>query len=94
MNRSGASGASFERRPVARTPWQASAASDLANIREYIALTSPLAAQSVADRVLRAVDHLAAFLESGRIGQVPETREAVVPGLPYVVVYGAQDRRQ
>ena len=75
--------------------------------QEYIALTSPLAAQSVVDRVLRAVDHLTAFPESGRIGQIPGTREVVVTGLPYVLVYqysedrvdivavfhGAQDRR-
>ena len=87
--------------------WQISAVSDLADIRDYIALTSPLAAQSVVERVLRSVDHLVAFPESGRIGQIPETREVVVPGLPYVVVYrygedrvdivavfhGAQDRR-
>ena len=89
-------GASSESEPLADLRWQISAVSDLADIRDYIALTSPLAAQSVVERVLRSVDHL-----------IPETREVVVPGLPYVVVYrygedrvdivgvfhGAQDRR-
>ena len=73
--------------------WQESAVRDLAHIRDYIALTSPLAAQSVVDRVLRAVDHLMAFPEAGRTGQVRETRELVVPGLPYVVVYRYSDNR-
>jgi toxin ParE1/3/4 len=78
---------------LAELRWQESAVGDLAHIRDYIALTSPRAAQSVVDRVLRAVDHLTAFPESGRTGQVRDTRELVVPGLPYVVVYRYSEDR-
>lgn len=31
------------------------------------------------------------FPASGRLGQVPGTREVVVPGLPYIVVYTHDD---
>ena len=33
------------------------------------------------------------FPASGRLGQVPGTREVVVPGLPYVVVYTHDETR-
>lgn len=64
------------------------------------------AANAVVDRVLRTIDRLDSFPRSGRLGQVSGTRELVVPGLPYIIVYadhesaveviavfhGAQDR--
>lgn len=87
--------------------WRSRAVEDLTRIRDYIADFNPAAAQSVVERILRAVERLETFPESGRPGQVPATREVVVPGLPYIVVYlesgaeveiiavfhGARDRR-
>ena len=73
--------------------WQVSAVSDLANIRDYIAVNSPSAARDVVDRVFRSVERLRMFPASGRLGQVPGTREVVVPGLPYVVVYTHDETR-
>ena len=67
--------------------WWHSAISDLANIRDYIAEGNSRAAQAVTERVLRSVDRLARFPLSGRVGQVNGTREVIVPGLPYIVVY-------
>jgi len=54
-----------------------------ARIREE----NPAAALMVVDRIEQLVKRLATFPESGRVGHVPRTRELVVPGLPYLVVY-------
>ena len=74
-----------------RLRWRLSAISDLAHIRDYIAASSPSGAQDVVDRVLRSVARLRLFPHSGRVGQVHGTRELVVPGLPYIVVYTHDD---
>ena len=70
-----------------RLRWRLSAVSDLAEIRDFISENDPKAARAVVDRVFRSVDRLEAFPKSGRVGQVLGTRELVVPGLPYIVVY-------
>jgi addiction module RelE/StbE family toxin len=89
-----------------RVVWLPSARRDLRNLRAYIEADRPRTARAVVLRILDATDALGAFPERGRRGQVPETRELVVPRLPYVVVYwirggrvevlrvlhGAQDR--
>lgn len=74
-----------------RIRWQLSAISDLANIRDYIAERNPEAARSVTERALRSVERLERFPESGRPGQVPDTREIIVHGLPYIIVYTRND---
>jgi toxin ParE1/3/4 len=67
--------------------WRTAAVNDLTRIRNYISEFNPNAAQAVIERVLRSVDRLNTFPESGRYGQAAPTREIVVPGLPYIVVY-------
>lgn len=67
--------------------WRLSAVSDLAGIRDYIFECNPDVAHTVVERVLRAVDRLDLFPQSGRLGKVQGTREVVVVGLPYIVVY-------
>ena len=74
-----------------RLRWRLSAVSDLAEIQDFISESDPDAAGAVVDRVLRSVDRLATFPKSGRVGQIPGTRELVVPGLPYIVVYTTDD---
>ncbi|MDE0388611.1 MAG: type II toxin-antitoxin system RelE/ParE family toxin [Rhodospirillales bacterium] len=71
--------------------WRLSAVSDLTNIRDYISEDDPEAARAVVERVLRSIDRLESFPRSGRAGQVLGTRELVVPGLPYIVVYTCDD---
>ena len=71
--------------------WRLSAVSDLADIRDFISEYDPEAAQAVVKRVLRSVDRLGSFPRSGRAGQVLGTRELVVSGLPYIVVYTCDD---
>ena len=67
--------------------WRDAAVNDLTRIRDYIREFDPNAAQAVVERVLRSVERLDIFPESGRAGGTPTTREVVVPGLPYIVVY-------
>lgn len=70
-----------------KVSWQHTAIADLASIRTYISQQNPYAADSVVARILSSVERLDRFPASGRSGSVPETREIVVPGLPYIVVY-------
>ncbi len=67
--------------------WRAQAEGDLDALTDYITLDNPQAALRVYDTILAAVDRLATFPTSGRPGRLARTRELVVPGLPYVVIY-------
>jgi toxin ParE1/3/4 len=67
--------------------WLRSGSEALRRIKAYIACENPAAAQKVGRQVRQAVLRLAEFPESGRPGQVPGTRELIVPGTPYLVVY-------
>jgi toxin ParE1/3/4 len=67
--------------------WLASALGSLRLACRYIEQDNPAAARSVADRIERAVARLSQHPLSGRQGTVAGTREIVVPGCPYLVVY-------
>lgn len=73
---------------------RARAYDDLAGIVQWIAADSPQNARSVAERILTALEsRLALFPSLGRRGQVDGTREWIVAGLPYVIVYQVDDAR-
>ena len=59
----------------------------LDNIHNYIHERSPAAATRVIDRIRYRADFLRDFPEMGPVGLVEGTRELVVVGLPYVIVY-------
>jgi toxin ParE1/3/4 len=61
-------------------------------IAEYVGARNPAAAQRIGARIEEMIDLLAAFPNMGRKGQLPGTREMVVPGLPYVIVYRIESR--
>lgn len=67
--------------------WRREAADDQGRIHDYIAEANAPAARSVVGRVLHAVERLETFPASGRSGSAKDTREVVIPGLPYIVVY-------
>ncbi|SNS91307.1 addiction module toxin, RelE/StbE family [Tardiphaga sp. OK246] len=71
--------------------FDAKAISDLENIRQWIARENPLMATKVLERLFSGVRSLALFPARGRNGLEPGTRELVVPGLPYIVVYKIYD---
>jgi addiction module RelE/StbE family toxin len=67
--------------------WTAPAAKDLQEITRYIRRDSPSAARAVAKALFDAANALDLFPLRGREARVAGTRELVVPGLPYIVVY-------
>jgi addiction module RelE/StbE family toxin len=67
--------------------WLTSALASLRSASLYIARDNPVAGENSAERIQRVVDHLGQFPLAGRQGTVPGTREIMVPGLPYLVVY-------
>lgn len=66
-------------------------AADLDSIVDHIALENPEAALDIWDDIERQIERLRDFPCSGRIGRMPETRELVVSGTPYIVVYLISD---
>ena len=67
--------------------WLKSGSSTLRLHVSFIATDNPRAAAAVRRRIRAAVLRLTDFPESGRKGHIAGTRELVVPGLPYLVVY-------
>lgn len=66
---------------------------DLAAIRAWIGADSPVAAETVVSRILDGIERLGILPGIGRIGRDPDTREWVVPRLPYIVVYEVDRER-
>jgi addiction module RelE/StbE family toxin len=69
--------------------WTTPAAQDLQEIARFIRKDSPSAARTIAKILFDAANSLDLFPLKGREGRVVGTRELVVPGLPYIVVYQA-----
>ena len=67
------------------------AALDLEEITLYIRKDSDAAALTVAKTLFDAANSLDVLPSRGRVGRIPGTRELVVPGLPYIVLYEIAD---
>jgi len=67
--------------------WTRAAIRDLTHMREYIARENPDAAREIALKIVDATERLIQFPDVGRIGRVKGTRELVVPGTHYLIVY-------
>jgi toxin ParE1/3/4 len=67
--------------------WLSSALTELDRIHAYISCVNPKAARQVFLRIQRTTRHLSDYPNGGRPGHVAGTRELVVSGLPYLVVY-------
>lgn len=63
------------------------AARDLESIVDYIALDNPNAAEGVYRGIVAAAQSLTEFPALGRPGRHPDTRELLVSGMPYLIVY-------
>jgi plasmid stabilization system protein ParE len=74
-----------------RISWTRKAIVNLDGAMEYIATDSPAAASRVAQKIWNCVQLLADQPSLGRPGRVAGTRELVISGLPYIVVYTEQD---
>jgi plasmid stabilization system protein ParE len=70
-----------------RVIWSRPALRQLDAIRAFIAEDKPGAAARVAATILAAAERLEVFPNLGRKGRSSGSRELIVPGLPYIVVY-------
>lgn len=71
--------------------WLSSALAELDRIHGYIARENPQVAARVFRQIRKAPHQLARFPHLGRFGQIEGTRELVVTGLPYLIVYRVAD---
>jgi toxin ParE1/3/4 len=72
---------------VTRVRWTRGALTDLVAIGRYIEQDNPQAAHTVVSRIELAGNRLGEFPERGRAGRVEGTRELVIPGFPFFIVY-------
>jgi addiction module RelE/StbE family toxin len=74
-----------------RLRWTTPAANDLYKIVRRIQKDNPIAAAKVAKTLYDGCVSLTNLPRRGRQGRIPGTRELILPGLPYIVVYKIQD---
>jgi len=67
--------------------WTRTAIRDLSTAKEYIGRDNPRAAREIALKIVGAAERIIQFPEVGRAGKVSGTRELVVPGTQYLIVY-------
>jgi len=71
-----------------RLTWSAHAVSDLKAISEYIEQDRNLkTANRIARRIYDAIQDLRTMPYRGRYGRIEGTRELIVQGLPWIVIY-------
>lgn len=66
---------------------------DLSQIYELIIRDRPSAALGVIQRILDGIERLSVFPRMGRLGLAEGTREWVVRGLPFIIVYRLDESR-
>jgi|GEM_PF-92502 len=75
--------------------WLDAAVDDLTDLRDYIGRDNQAApqqaAQEIARRLRDAVNALPAHPAMRRPGRIGETRELVIPDLPYIIPYRVRD---
>lgn len=67
--------------------WLKEATEDLNQIGSHIAEDNPVMAYQVLVKIKTSADTLQDHPELGRPGRVAQTRELVIPGLPYILPY-------
>jgi toxin ParE1/3/4 len=72
---------------VHKIQWSLPALGDLQSAGSYIAENNPEAAGKMASRVQESVEFLVEHPNIGRPGRLDSTRELVVSGTPFIVIY-------
>ena len=72
--------------------WTVSALDDLEGIIAYMAAENPQAALGVVDKIEKAAGALS-HMATGRQGRVKGTYEKPVTGLPHIIAYAVETRR-
>jgi toxin ParE1/3/4 len=70
-----------------RLEWTLKAIGDLREAGVFIALDNPGAARRMAERVREAAEYLIEQPNLGRPGRLMNTRELVVSGTPFILIY-------
>jgi toxin ParE1/3/4 len=70
-----------------RVRWLRRALRNLDEEADYLARDDSDAAARMVQRIATAVEQLATYPSSGRIGRAPGTRELIVTRTPYIVPY-------
>jgi toxin ParE1/3/4 len=73
--------------------WSPLALARLQEIRAYVALDKPKAAERLATRIVAVVEALRNHPRLGRAGTEPGTRELIIGGTPYIVLYRVRGKR-
>lgn len=73
--------------------WLRPASESLLLAKARVANHNPAAARALGRRIAEATDRLNRFPHSGRPGRIDGTRELVVPGTHYLVVYRVTESR-
>ena len=67
--------------------WTEGADGNLDQVEEYIAHDNPPAAVATVKKIIEAAQMLSDYPTIGKRGRELDTRELVVAGLPYIIVY-------
>ena len=73
--------------------WSPLARARLEEIRAYVSLENPAAAERLATRIVAVVEALRDYPYLGQPGGEPGTRELVIGGTPYIVHYRVRGKR-
>ena len=73
--------------------WSPLARARLEEIRAYVALDKPGAAERLATRIVALVEALRYHPHLGRAGSEPGIRELVIGGTPYIILYRVRGNR-
>jgi toxin ParE1/3/4 len=73
--------------------WLEKAIIDIEEAYDFILLDNPQAAENEINKVLEAVKRLSENPAMGKAGRVAKTRELVVAGTPYILIYRAKGNR-
>lgn len=73
--------------------WSPRAATRLGEIKRFVALDKPEAAERLITRIVAMAEVLKTHPNLGRIGNDPGTRELVIAGTPYILIYRIRRHR-
>ena len=73
--------------------WSPLARARLREIRAFVALDKPDAAERLATRIVAMVEALRTHPYLGRAGAEPEVRELVIGRTPYIILYRVRGQR-
>jgi toxin ParE1/3/4 len=74
-----------------RIRWTEGANNNLDHVEDYIAQDNPPAAVATVNKIIETAQMLADYPTVGKRGRERGTRELVVAGLPYIVIYTVQN---